>query len=245
MAFESGDANLHAVQRVTSGSRFALTMWFTSRKPTHASEVDETHAAMQKWAMSLANVAEGGSLREVMKSTPPPVVSPAASIPVGSLKKLPSRDEALVSAAICSLPANDPLGRALLMASTTGGNQLVQTIARALDVPSDWIFATPLQGQDALNSVAVVEASSAAKELTAYGQHAALMGGRLAALDALATTLQRATQADRASKQPMDSADEMRHNEALIGSHPTPICDLGQATSHTKLQADDAFSVFD
>ena len=33
VAFDSGNANLHCVERVSRGSRFALTMWFTSSPP--------------------------------------------------------------------------------------------------------------------------------------------------------------------------------------------------------------------
>ena len=53
VAFESGSANLHAVERVTTGTRFALTMWFTRRKASPADATDPTHAAMLQWAASL------------------------------------------------------------------------------------------------------------------------------------------------------------------------------------------------
>ena len=159
VAFESGAPNLHAVQRVTRGSRFALTMWFTSKSEMPGAPVDPTHAAMQQWAAALpdpcvdapssitpplttapSEVISGHQRTSVLATAPPPPLPP---LPAPPTSRLPSREESLVSAAICSLPANDPLNRALVIANAAGGHQLGAILERALGIPAAQAFATP------------------------------------------------------------------------------------------------------
>jgi len=105
VSFASGAPNLHAVERVESGARFALTMWFTTQPADPCSSLDETHAAMLEWAQAAVAAEE--------RAEPPP---PPPLLSQRSADGLPSRDEALASSALCSLPPNDPLCEALLTA---------------------------------------------------------------------------------------------------------------------------------
>ena len=77
VAFESGAPNLHAVQRVTRGSRFALTMWFTSKAEMPGAAVDPTHAAMQQWAAALPDprVDAPSSITPPLTAAPSEVIS--------------------------------------------------------------------------------------------------------------------------------------------------------------------------
>ena len=111
VAFASGCANLHAVETVSGGTRFALTMWFTRTEP-HVDAVDPSHRAFQQWAVAAAAAEASG----VERPQQPEAMRPASAPP--------GRDASLASAALCSLPANDPLCQGLLIAHTRGGKEL-------------------------------------------------------------------------------------------------------------------------
>lgn len=215
VAFTSGTANLHAVQRVTSGSRFALTMWFsTQTEAAHVAAVaDPTHVAMQRWAAGLPDPLPD-PLPACQPATLPPHTASAEASPLPCplavpSSRLPTRDEALVSAALCSLPANDPLGRALLLAAS---GQHSEALARGVGLPAHCAHAAPIPL--ALPSGRDEDTTSVLLADPAEASHA-LLQPRVTALDALLTTLRRA----RAARVPR----------------------LAQVAP----PADDAFSVFD
>ena len=252
VAFESGAPNLHAVQRVTRGSRFALTMWFTSKSEMAGAPVDPTHAAMQQWAAALpdpcvdapssitpplttapSEVISGHQRTSVLATAPPP---PLAPLPAPPTSRLPSREESLVSAAICSLPANDPLNRALVIANAAGGHQLGAILERALGIPAAQAFATPRpppgQPSPPLRLV--------------NGGGSALLASRVGALDALQTTLLRA-RAERAAQQHAKRPTPTLAVPGLLPPPPDPPPDplLGPDAPAPAKSGDDAFSVFD
>ena len=234
VAFTSGAPNLHAVHRVTSGSRFALTMWFTSRKESAAAQAaaDPTHVAMQQWAASLPPAALAASSG---------AAHPCAAAASAASLKLPSREESLVSAALCSLPANDPLGRTLILATP---GQRSEALSRGVDLPAEHAHAAPLlpakvlEGADA--SVAASVAASAPGTVAAQlvgraGGTAApapphpLLQPRIAMVDALLTTLRRA-----------------RAQHACQEVTAAASAGAGALTDqHAKPAEEDAFSVFD
>jgi len=252
VAFESGAPNLHAVQRVTRGSRFALTMWFTSKAEMPGAAVDPTHAAMQQWAAALpdprvdapssitppltaapSEVISGHQRTSVLATAPPPPLPP---LPAPPSSRLPSREESLVSAAICSLPANDPLNRALVIANAAGGHQLGAILERALGIPAALAFATPRPppGQPP-PPLRLVD-----------GVGGALLASRVGALDALQTTQLRA-RAERAAQQ---RAKRPTPTQAVPGLQPPPPDPLpappvGADAPAPAKSGDDAFSVFD
>ena len=92
----------------------------------------------------------------------------------GVLSRVPPREEALVSAALCSLPANDPLGRALLLSKA---GQHAEALALGVGLPAEHAYATP-----PLDGGVSEEVNSMPPPLQP----------RVAALNALLTTLQRA-----------------------------------------------------
>ena len=181
VAFTSGEANLHAVQRVTSGTRFALTMWFTTRPET--AHADATHLGLKQWTAALPDhPSPEGS--ETICVPPPPLDRSAIGREAadnteraschGVLSRVPPREEALVSAALCSLPANDPLGRALLLSKA---GQHAEALALGVGLPAEHAYATP-----PLDGGVSEEVNSMPPPLQP----------RVAALNALLTTLQRA-----------------------------------------------------
>ena len=108
VAFASGAANLHAVTRVTRGVRFALTMWFSLQPPAAAAPAE--HSELQQWARDAFDAELAGA-----PPPPPPPPPPAAADGASADGKggcaVGSRDAELASAALCSLPANEPLCR--------------------------------------------------------------------------------------------------------------------------------------
>ena len=180
VAFTSGEANLHAVQRVTSGTRFALTMWFTTRPET--AHADATHLGLKQWTAALPDhPSPEGS--ETICVPPPPLDRSAIGREAadnteraschGVLSRVPPR-RGLVSAALCSLPANDPLGRALLLSKA---GQHAEALALGVGLPAEHAYATP-----PLDGGVSEEVNSMPPPLQP----------RVAALNALLTTLQRA-----------------------------------------------------
>ena len=235
VAFTSGEANLHAVQRVTAGSRFALTMWFTSRpqSPAQRAAEDPTHAAMQRWACAEAEAAQaeacaGGAQPRAAAAAAAVGLPELPELPGGqSEPRLPTREEALVTAALCSLPANDPLGRALILSPHT---QLTEALSRGVNLPPGYAHAAPLQPIEAAlepppsGEATTVGTGLAGKNATPHP----LLRPRVAALAALLTTLQRA-QAQRA---------------AVVGSGPG-VAPRPTAAAAAAATEDDPFSVFD
>ena len=251
VAFESGAANLHAVQRVTAGTRFALTMWLTRHAEPADSPSDPTHLAMQAWAASVESSTPGGlpSLPSPPPSMPPmpsPPMPPPPMPPSPLAARLPSYDEALVSAAICSLPANDSLGRALLIANGRGGTSLGQTLALGLGVSAEEACAAP--PPSAALDRRLREGADATASAAPLPHLPACLEARAAALDALATTLLRA-RAARAPQQ-LALAPHGRQPEGLadpnMGMHGGSTgAPLEGKTSAATAAAADAFSVFD
>ena len=214
VSFTSGAANLHAVQRVTRGSRFALTMWFTTRRETAAAAAaaDPTHVAMQRWAASLEDAdasAAGGrgvAASPLRVATPPPPLVEAFGANVwaavgagGAARKLPTREEAIVSAAVCTLPANDPLQRALVLSPA---GRLGETLERGLGVAPPHAHAAPTELEALATPRTTAAAAAAAVPSQPRGHEddgvvlapplRATLQPRVAALDALMTTLRRA-----------------------------------------------------
>lgn len=136
VAFTSGASNLHAVEHVTSGSRFALTMWFTTRPEASSDAANDgaSHIAMQQWAAEdFVKLTTNGALRDHRR---PPPLPPCSST-------LQSREDAIVSAALCSLPANDPLVRALLLSRSHGARKLAELLGLSVGLPSSGAHAAP------------------------------------------------------------------------------------------------------
>ena len=71
VTFDSGNANLHCVERVSRGSRFALTMWFTSAPPP--ADLDPAHRAMLEWAKDTVAAAEAAAAAARATATTPPL----------------------------------------------------------------------------------------------------------------------------------------------------------------------------
>ena len=207
VAFASGAANLHAVTRVTRGVRFALTMWF-SLQPAAAAAPAE-HSELQRWARDAFDAELAGA-----PPPPPPPPPPAAADGASADGKggcaVGSRDAELASAALCSLPANEPLCQALVLARQAhGGGGLVHTLARGVGVGVEEAHCAPRPAEGA---AAAADDDGAASALRT----------RAHALDALATTLQRARAAQT--------------SQAAAG---------GGADAPAAAAAQDAFSVFD
>ena len=184
VAFASGAANLHAVTRVTRGVRFALTMWFSLQPPAAAAPAE--HSELQRWARDAFDAELAGA-----PPPPPPPPPPAAADGASADGKggcaVGSRDAELASAALCSLPANEPLCQALVLARQAHGvGGLVHTLARGVGVGVEEAHCAPRPAEGA--DGAAVAADGAASALRA----------RAHALDALATTLQRARAAQAA-----------------------------------------------
>ena len=265
VAFTSGAANLHAVERVTHGTRLALTMWFTRRHASGAeAAADPTHAALQRWAVEAegraaadALGAAGAASSEGAAAAEAAAAAAAANgepfggglppLPPYPRAKLPSRDEALISAALCSLPANDPLGRALLLAHARGGTPqlLSETMAHGTGLPIDSSHAAPSLAPPST-------ASATAPPPQAYGEQAPSLVGvpaplhaRAAVLEALLTTLHRARH-ERAG-QPPDAAVAAGRKQPRTSTPPPPAA-AGEgcvAQAQGAGGASDAFSVFD
>ena len=188
VAFCSGNANLHAVERVSRGSRFALTMWFTS-EPEPA-DLDPVHRAMLHWARDAEAAAEAAAAAATTAAAAAAAATgsaPACSAPplpasLPASSALLTRDAELVSAAACSLPANDILSQALRVAHARGG-QVVQTLARGLSLPAGAAHCAPTAAPAAGDDAAPGEAPNP------------LLRSRLQAHAAMATTLQRAQEA--------------------------------------------------
>ena len=229
VAFTSGATNLHAVERVTHGSRFALTMWFTTRRLGSSAGVDPTHAAMQRWAASLPDPlptplptpphmgmdSAGGPPPLPPPPLPPPPLGDLAA--AQTLHRLPSREESLVSAALCSLPANDPLGRALLLSMP---GQHVGALSRGITLPPEHAHAAPRLSLDVGGGASRTPSGTPSGTLATMHP---LLHTRASALEALLTTLRRAR--------------TERGAHGALSSH-------GQAAS-VPPQTDDGFDVFD
>ena len=233
VSFTSGAANLHAVERVTSGTRFALTMWFTTRRESAAAAraADPTHIAMQQWTAALPDpLPERGASSLPMPPLPQYVAHGGSEAAVhGSLptiRKLPTREESLASAALCSLPANDPLGRALLLADA---GQRVEALSRGLDLPAEQAYAAPRP------TIQLDDESSAASSWAAHAQPSpsevhTLLQSRVVALEALLTTWRRAR-------------SELAGPKQVSLSGFTEMAEGGPAQPSNS--ANDDFSVFD
>ena len=93
VTFDSGNANLHCVERVSRGSRFALTMWFTSAPPP--ADLDPAHRAMLEWAKDTVAAAEAAAAAAASPAiaangTPasPPTPTPQAVAALQGLREL-------------------------------------------------------------------------------------------------------------------------------------------------------------
>ena len=62
---------------------------------------------------------------------------PLPPLPVLPDTRLPTREEAVVSAALCSLPANDPLGRALILSPPTRLVDALDDVDEAVEATRD------------------------------------------------------------------------------------------------------------
>jgi hypothetical protein len=226
VAFTSGTPNLHAVERVTAGSRFALTMWFTTCP--EPADIDPTHAAMQRWASSLHDADEGAG-------APPPPLGTASTGSSLAAGRQPSREEALVSAALCSLPANDPLGRALLLG---GPGQISEALSRGLELPPEHAHATRFHSE-LLRDAA--DAGPHPAESPPPPETHALLQSQAVTLEAMLTTLRRARH--------VRAADTLgRGEEAVTGKDTVGVTSVIAQLAHAAPAVpveDDAFSVFD
>ena len=165
-----------------------------------------------------------------------------------------------MSSAICSLPANDPLTRALVVASRSAGQPLGSVLERALGVPAALAFATPRDLQPATTNVTTAGAATAGGVVAgtpagASGSEASLLSARLATLEALHTTWHRAQAAcanrvpqpkDGSSKGVASSAGGANEDAAAAHANnrelpPSPMPPPPTAIA----KSDDAFSVFD
>mmetsp|Transcript_27238 Transcript_27238/g.57271 ORF Transcript_27238/g.57271 Transcript_27238/m.57271 type:complete len:541 (-) Transcript_27238:404-2026(-) len=198
VSFRSGPPNLHSVSRVSRGSRFALTMWFTTQRAKRqkgAGAADE-HEQMQDWAERAVSAQLTGK--------PPPPLPACVESPDKNM--LPAREAALASAALTSLPANDPLGRGILLAHSLG-SAVLETLraglaphgCSALDgftldpfassespCRSGANYALPENQRDCLNSSKPFESKEDFEHLRK------LLAARLGISQALAATLARA-----------------------------------------------------
>ena len=93
VTFASGNANLHCVERVSRGSRFALTMWFTSAPPP--ADLDPAHRAMLEWAKDTVAAAEAAAAAAASPATAangapasPPTPTPQAVAALQGLREL-------------------------------------------------------------------------------------------------------------------------------------------------------------
>eukprot|EP01062_Namystynia_karyoxenos_P064756 TRINITY_DN5783_c0_g2_i1.p1 TRINITY_DN5783_c0_g2~~TRINITY_DN5783_c0_g2_i1.p1 ORF type:complete len:494 (+),score=133.01 TRINITY_DN5783_c0_g2_i1:70-1551(+) len=107
VAFPSGRESVHSVERVTEGLRFAVTAWFTRRADAYAAAPPE-HLELLSWARAAVDAGAG-------EPPPPP---PGCAAARGQLCRQP--ELALTSAAICTLPANDPLLAEVVAARSSG-----------------------------------------------------------------------------------------------------------------------------
>jgi hypothetical protein len=153
-------------------------MWFSLQPPAAAAPAE--HSELQRWARDAFDAELAGA------PPPPPPPPPTAAADGASADgkggcAVGSRDAELASAALCSLPANEPLCQALVLARQAhGGGGLVHTLARGVGVGVEEAHCAPRPAEGA--DGAAVAADGAASALRA----------RAHALDALATTLQRA-----------------------------------------------------
>lgn len=165
---------------------------------------------------------------------PPPPPPPLPLAPV----KLPTREESLVSAAICSLPANDPLNLGLIVARPLDIAHLGVMLDKALGLiacPAP-TKEPPYEAPPASTPVPAVPLP--AVPLPAVPLHTvplpALLGTRAATLEALQTTLHRAcAERERATQQlgkqvPPGSvvpAEAVAPNEITLAFMATPTDD--------------------
>ena len=195
VAFDSGHCNLHAVERVSRGSRFALTMWFTSQP--EPADIDPVHHALLHWARDAVGAAEAAAAAGAPAPAPPPLPPAVPGLGGGLL----AREAELVSASLCSLPANDPLGAALRYAHARGG-QVAHTLARGLGLPVEAAHCAPRADDGAPDVPADAPSASGGPPPTS----AQLLRSRLQAHAAMAATLQRAQEARTAAQQPAKAA---------------------------------------
>ena len=146
VAFASGAANLHAVTRVTRGVRFALTMWFSLQPPAAAAPAEHSELQRARDAFD----AELAGAPPPPPPPPPPAAADGASADGKGGCAVASRDAELASAALCSLPANEPLCQALVLARQAhGGGGLVHTLARGVGVGVEEAHCAPrAEGDD-------------------------------------------------------------------------------------------------
>jgi hypothetical protein len=197
---------------------------------------------MQQWAAIHPDPVTDAQLGVHAPAAPAPALvgasnSPAMpSVPSYPLTKLPSRDEALVSAALCSLPANDPLCQALLLAHTRGGAQLSETLARGLSLPVEHAFSGPPPPSH-LGGIAPVAGDSTAAPLI-HAQVSPLLKARVAGLDALLTTLRR-VRAERGTR------CENPTTAGGTADDPFAVFDAQPPAPPPAMKVDDGFDVFD
>ena len=230
VAFRSGNTNLHCVERVSRGSRFALTMWFTSSPPP--ADLDPAHRAMLEWAKESVGAAEAAAAAaprataDAAPAPPPLTPTPEAVARLQELQELQGlqglqgqalqgREAELVSASVCSLPANDTLGHALRYAHARGG-QVAQTLARGLRLSVNEAHCAP---------PAAAAAAATGCERVPAEPPSALLRSRLQTHAATAATLQR--------------AQEARAAAAL------PVAGVGAPATMSGAPAEDDFSCFD
>ena len=227
VAFTSGAPNLHAVERVVSGSRFALTMWFTTKPATAAAAAaaDPSHVALQQWAVAEADAAAAAATAP----PPPPPLPPRAAT-------LASREDRIASAALCSLPANDALCQALLLSmARSGGGQLAESLGLGIGLPPEQAHAAPHH------------ASFAGVEGMWEGAAAAhpLLRARGRSLEALLNTLRRARGQLAEMRAPSGkrhlAASEPPQKQSDPNENPFSVFEGDAPTPAT----DDPFSVFD
>jgi hypothetical protein len=158
--FPSGAQSMHAVERVTRGTRFTCTMWFT--RSARDSQPDSEQRAWLAWARRCAD--EDGA-----QPPPPPPPPPSARQTVEP--PLPSRLDALRLSALCTLPAGDPLCHELLSAVANGSVSVEVALGASIGYDptalADWhscaldptkAAATPEAASKSLRSPASAEA---------------------------------------------------------------------------------------
>lgn len=185
--------------------------------------------------------AEGTALPPQPSSMTPPTTAPL-------------REASLASAALCSLPANDPLCQALLLSHARGGKQLVHTLKLGLRLSTEAAAALSPLPPDLL-PISVLQSTVGSRrsgDLGPDGKHrlteelahgawmARLLRGRVQTHNALSLTLSR-VQAARATAQEAEVIGENADGEgqgakkrALPAAGVAPLPD----------QKDDGFSIF-
>lgn len=128
LLFESGADNVHAVQRVLAGTRFAITMWFTTS--ARDKQPDKEQGEWQAWARASVEAKQASGAAAADVAPPPPPPPPPQ--PAASRRAVPTRLDTLRLSALCTLPAGDPLCRELLCAAPGGAVSVEVLLAEGM-----------------------------------------------------------------------------------------------------------------